>query len=70
MGPKLTSYKKQNLEFKNESGNKVFDNTIDIVCWRNDSKLTQEENEICIKYYQLCSKKLGMNILHYMREFH
>jgi len=62
MGPKLTSYKKQRIE--------EFNKTIDIVCWRHDSKLTKEENEICIKYYQFRAKKLGMNISRYMQEFH
>ena len=61
MGPKLTSYKKQRIE--------KFNKTIDIVCWKHDSKLTKEENEICIKYYQLQAKKFGMSIEHYMREF-
>lgn len=59
-GPKLTSYKKQ----------KIGNATIDIVCWRNPQGWTQEECDICIKYYQLQAKKLGMNISRYMREFH
>ena len=66
MGPKLTKHKRQKL--KNANNNKTL--VVDIVSWKNDSKLTEEENQICIKYYQLHAKKLGMNISHYMQEFH
>ena len=61
MGPKLTNYKKEYIP--------QFKKSLDIVCWKHDSKLTKEENEICIKYYQLRAKKLGMNISRYMKEF-
>jgi hypothetical protein len=60
VGPKLTSHKKQ----------KVGNATIDIFCWRHPKGWTKEECDICIKYYQLQAKKLGMNIARYMREFH
>ena len=63
MGPKLTKHKRQKLKNTNKTL------VVDIVCWKNDSKLTEEENQICIKYYQLHAKKLGMNISHYMQEF-
>ena len=63
MGPKLIKYKRQKLKNTNKTL------VVDIVSWKNDSKLTEEENQICIKYYQLRAKKLGMNISRYMKEF-
>lgn len=55
MGPKLvTCNKHKNLE---------------IAVWQNPKGWTQEEVNICTQYYQLQAKKLGMNLVHYMREF-
>jgi hypothetical protein len=59
MKPKLISYQQQKLK----------DRTVDIACWQNPKNWTQEEVNICIKYYQLMAKKLGMNISRYMSEF-
>ena len=56
MGPKLVSY---------SSNNKV-----QLCAWQNPKGWTQEEVNICINYYELQSKKLGMNIQRYMREFY
>ena len=61
MGPKLFGYSREYV-----SKIKKF---VDICAWRNDPKLTQKENNICIEYYKLHAKKLGMNISHYMQEF-
>jgi hypothetical protein len=55
-GPKLVSY---------SSNNKV-----QLCAWQNPKGWTQEEVNICISYYELQSKKLGMNIQRYMREFY
>ena len=60
VGPRLINFQKQ----------KIGNATIDIISWKNPKGWSQEECDICIKYYQLQSKKLGMNILRYMREFH
>ena len=59
MKPKLLSYQEQTLN----------DRTRHISCWQNPKNWTQEEVDICIKYYQLMAKKLGMNISRYMKEF-
>jgi hypothetical protein len=55
MKPKLISSSKQN--------------NIELSVWQNPKNWTQEEVDICIKYYQLQAKKLGMNISRYMKEF-
>jgi hypothetical protein len=54
-GPKLISYNHQNK--------------VEICAWKNPQGWTQEEVDICIKYYQLQANKMGMNISHYMDEF-
>jgi len=56
MGPKLLSYSR-NTKFE-------------VCAWQNPKNWTQEEVNICIKYYQLQSKKFGMNIQRYMQEFY
>jgi hypothetical protein len=55
MRPKLISFSKQN--------------GLELCVWQNPKNWTQEEVDICIKYYQLQAKKLGMNISRYMGEF-
>jgi len=42
---------------------------LEICAWRHPQGWTQEEVDICIKYYQLQAKKMGMNISRYMSEF-
>jgi len=56
MGPKLLSYS--------------YNNKLEVCAWRNPKNWSQEEVDICIKYYQLQAKKLGMNIERYMKEFY
>jgi len=56
MGPKLLRYQ--------------MDGKIELCVWKNPKNWTQEEVDVCIKYYQLQSKKLGMNIERYMKEFY
>jgi hypothetical protein len=55
MKPKLISSNKQN--------------NVELSVWQNPKNWTQEEVDICIKYYQLMAKKLDMNISRYMDEF-
>lgn len=55
MGPKLVGYSRNNK--------------IEMCVWQNPKGWTQEEVDICTKYYQLQAKKLGMNIQRYMIEF-
>jgi hypothetical protein len=55
LGPKLVSYK--------------HDNNLRVCAWKHPKGWTQEEVDICIKYYELQAKKLGMTISHYMNEF-
>ena len=59
MGPKLVQSNTQKV------GKKI----INIDVWRHPKGWTQEEVDICTKYYQLQSKKLGMGISRYMKEF-
>jgi len=59
MGPKLIQ----------SSSQKIGKKTIDVAVWRHPKGWTQEEVDICTKYYQLQAKKFGMSIEHYMREF-
>lgn len=59
MGPKLVQSNTQ----------KVGKKRIDIAVWRHPKGWTQEEVDICTKYYQLQAKKLGMGISRYMKEF-
>ena len=56
MGPKLLSYS--------------HNNKLEVCAWKNPKNWTQEEVNICIKYYQLQAKKLDMNIQRYMSEFY
>ena len=56
MGPKLIGYSRNNK--------------LEMCAWQNPKNWTQEEVDICIKYYQLQSKKLGMNLERYMEEFY
>ena len=56
VGPKLIGYSRNNK--------------LEICAWQNPKNWTQEEVDICINYYKLQSKKLGMTIERYMREFH
>jgi len=44
-------------------------NKLEICAWRNPQGWTQEEVDICIKYYQLQANKMGMSISRYMNEF-
>jgi len=60
LGPKLLTVKQQ----------KIGDKTLEIIMWKNPKDWTQDEFDICTKYYQLQAKKHGMNIERYMREFH
>lgn len=55
MGPKLVGYSRNNK--------------IELCVWKHPKGWTQEEVDICTKYYQLQAKKLGMNIQRYMIEF-
>lgn len=55
LGPKLVSCNHQN--------------NVQVCAWKNPQGWTEEEVDICIKYYELQAKKLGMNISHYMNEF-
>lgn len=59
MGPKLIQSNKQ----------KIGDKTINISVWSNPKGWTQEEVNICTRYYELQAKKLGITIKHYMSEF-
>jgi hypothetical protein len=56
MGPKLIGY---------SSNGKL-----EMCAWQNPKDWTQEEVNVCTKYYQLQSRKLGMNIQRYMKEFY
>jgi len=49
---------------------KVGSKSLEICVWINPKGWTQDEVDICTKYYQLQAKKYGMNIERYMREFH
>ena len=43
--------------------------TLEVCVWKNPKGWTQEEVNICTKYYQLQAKKMGMSISRYMSEF-
>ena len=44
-------------------------NKLDVCLWKNPEGWTQEEVNICTKYYILQAKKMGMSIQRYMSEF-
>jgi len=61
IGPKLIQHSIQKCP---NTGRKI-----EIVGWSNPKNWTQEEVNICTKYYQLQAKKLGVSIDRYMKEF-
>ena len=59
MGPKLVSSNKHKLGKKE----------VHIFVWKGPKGWSQDEIDICTRYYQLQSKKLGMGLERYMKEF-